>query len=414
MPSVQGPRLVARTRTRVAAACALAALGGAAAAAVHASASPDARARGLALVQLQVSVRLTDHGCTVPVEARSRSVTFRIANRGHVRLAFAIAGRRTTVRPAGSARLAVHFPRAGSYDYRCSRRGLSPQHGRLRIVETSGGGPTAAAPCGASGPPPTTYQHVVWVVLENKSYSQVMGSTNAPNLNRLAEACGLAANFYAEGHPSLPNYIAMTSGSTQGITNDAGPDSHPLRVDNIFQQVEDWRSLEESMPSNCSLSDTSYYAVRHNPAAYYVGIRPACATRDVPLGGTPDLSARFTFVTPNTCHDMHASPCANSAADEVRQGDTWLGTFLASVFETKQYRAGTTVVFVTWDEDDYGASDAEHVPTLVFAPSVRRGTVSNVRFDHYSLLRTTEELLGLHTFLGGAATAAGMRSAFHL
>jgi hypothetical protein len=376
-------------------------------------ASVAALQAGASTDSVRVAVRLTDRGCTLAASARSRDVEFRVANEGHVRLAFAIAGRRIVVQPGRAARVAVEFPHAGTYGYRCSRRGHTDQRGSFRVV-TSGGGPTAAAPCGTSPSRPTTYEHVVWIVMENKSFSDVIGSANAPNLNRLAHLCGLAANFRAEGHPSLPNYIAMTSGSTQGITNDGGPDSHKLNVDSIFQQVGDWRSLEESMPSPCSMSDTSDYAVRHNPAVYYLGLRATCAARDVPLGRTPDLSARFTFVTPNVCHDMHSSSCAGDTAGEIREGDAWLGPFLASVFETKQYRAGATAVFVTWDEDAGGDKNAGHVPTLVFAPSVKPGTVSNVQFDHYSLLRTTEELLGLHSFLGAAATAPSMRSAFGL
>ena len=361
----------------------------------------------------RVGVRLTDRGCTLAGSAASRDVRFRVANHGRVPLAFSIAGRRVVVRPGATARLAVRFAHAGAYGYRCSRRGRADQRGTFRIVTAGGPGPSAAAPCVGSATP-AAYEHVVWIVMENKAYSDVIGSANAPNLNRLARACGLASNFHAEGHPSLPNYIAMTSGGTQGITNDADPDSHKLNVESIFQQVGDWRSLEESMPSPCSLTDSSDYAVRHNPAAYYVNIRSACAVRDVPLGRSPDLSARFTFVTPNICHDMHSSSCAGDTAGEVRQGDTWLGTFLPSVFDSKQYRAGTTVVFVTWDEDAGGASNAGRVPTLVFAPSVKPGTVSTAQFDHYSLLRTTEELLGLHPFLGAAAAAASMRTAFAL
>lgn len=261
------------------------------------------------------------------------------------------------------------------------------------------------APCGRASAPPATYDHVVWIVLENHAYSQIIGSSQAPYINRLAARCGVATQFSAEQHPSLPNYVAMTSGSTQGITDDLGPADHPLGAASIFSQVgpTGWRSLEESMPSRCRLSDAGSYLVRHNPAAYYTNLHGACRSASLPLGRRPNLAARFTFVTPNSCNSMH--DCG------VSTGDAWLRRFLPKVFAGRQYRAGRTAVFLTWDEDNGGGN---HIATLVLAPSVKPGTTSSTSFDHYSMLRTTEELLGLKTFLGDAASAESMRGAFNL
>ncbi|MDQ3857328.1 MAG: alkaline phosphatase family protein [Actinomycetota bacterium] len=273
------------------------------------------------------------------------------------------------------------------------------------------------APCGTATAPPTGgWEHVVWIVFENKGYDDVIGSANAPYLNSLASECGLATNFYAEAHPSLPNYIAMTSGSTQGVTDNGDPASHPLDVPSIFSQLGTggWRSLEESMPSNCYLTNSSLYAVRHNPAAYYTNVRTDCASYDVPLTGPPDLSARFTFVTPNLCNDMHSCSTQDDIATETKTGDTWLSTFLPQVLASPEYTAGTTAIFITWDEDDYSSVDSQHIPTLVVAPSTPAGAASATRFDHYSLLRTTEEMLGLTTYLGRAADATSMRGEFGL
>jgi hypothetical protein len=277
---------------------------------------------------------------------------------------------------------------------------------------TTGSTPSASTPCGTATSAPTQWDHVVWIVFENKAYSQVVGSSNAPYINSIAGKCGSASSFYAEAHPSLPDYIAMTSGSTQGITDDAGPSSHPLSVASIFSQLgSGWKSLQESMPSNCALSSASPYVVRHNPAAYYTNIRTACQSQDVPLGSTPDVSARFTFITPNLCHDMHSSSCGTDAASEVKNGDTWLSGMLPKILGSPTYQAGRTAIFITWDEDDSSAS--QHIPTLVVAPSTPPATKVGTTFNHYSLLRTTEEMLGLGS-LGNAAKAASMRSAFHL
>ena len=264
--------------------------------------------------------------------------------------------------------------------------------------------PSSGGPCNGAAPP-SSYQHVVWIVMENKVYSQIIGASAAPYVNSLARQCGLATNFSAESHPSLPNYIAMTSGSTQGITDDGGPGMHPLSVASIFSQLgSGWRSLEESMPSNCDHADASPYSVHHNPAVYYTNISAQCASQDVPLGSTPDISARFTFVTPNTCNDMH--DCS------VATGDTWLSGFLPKIFKSSAYTSGTTAVILTWDEGSKTLGN--HIATLVMAPSVIPGTQSSTAFDHYSMLRTTEELLGITPYLGSAAGATSMRSAFHL
>jgi phosphatidylinositol-3-phosphatase len=267
-------------------------------------------------------------------------------------------------------------------------------------VATSATVAESSGPCGTSAIPPATFRHVIWVVFENKTYSSIIGSPSAPYINALAEQCGLATNFFAETHPSLPNYIAMTSGSTQGITDNLGPSSHLLDVESIFSQLgSDWRALQESMPSNCLQSNSGLYAVRHNPAAYYTNID--CATDDVPLDSTPDLSAAFTFVTPNLCNDMH--DCT------VETGDAWLSTFMEKVLASPEYEAGGTVVFITWDESN---DDSQHIATLAVSPYTAAAHAAPF-YDHYSLLRTTEELLGLET-LGNASVASSMRSAFGL
>jgi hypothetical protein len=278
------------------------------------------------------------------------------------------------------------------------------------VVSTLGSVPSEASyrrsPCRGNRAP-ANWRHVVWIIMENHSYDQIIGSNAAPYMNRLAEKCGLATNFHAISHPSLPNYIAMTSGRTYGIADDQAPSVHRLGGKSIFSQLHgDWRSLEESMPSKCALSSSGTYAVKHNPAAYYLRVRRACPKHDVPyhLGGPLDISARFTFVTPNLCHDMH--DCS------VATGDAWLKTFMAKLLRTRRYRRGSTAVFITFDEAA-GGSPGNHTPTIVVAPSVHTGKRSGARLTLYSLLRTTESMLNLGK-LGHAAHARGMRGRFNL
>jgi phosphatidylinositol-3-phosphatase len=275
-------------------------------------------------------------------------------------------------------------------------------------------GPAATAPCGFRSTPPSNYAHVIWIWMENHAYSQIIGSSAAPYENQLANACGLATNYFAIRHPSLPNYIAATSGATQAITDDGPPSQHPLSVVSLFEQAIRWRGYEESMPSNCRLTDSGLYAVRHNPAAYYTRIRTACSTKDVPMGSMTagaflnDLNnntlRKFSFVTPNLCNDTH--DCS------IMTGDNWLKGWVPKILASAAYQSGATVLFITWDEDNGGSGN--HVATIVVSPTTAPGTQSGTRFNHYSLLRTTEELLGLSPFLGNAATAASMRAPFNL
>ena len=258
--------------------------------------------------------------------------------------------------------------------------------------------------------------------MENHSYDAIIGSDQAPRTNQLAAACGLATNFHNITHPSLPNYIAATSGDTQGISDDCQPSECSRGVQSLFGQVQaggdDLGCLQRE------------HAERVRPAVG-LGVAPARATtrrsttrrpitsacdraaaqRIVPLG-TPSSGplaralrgrtlASFTSITPNLCNDTHDCP--------VSTGDAWLSRWLTTIVTSPTYRAERTAIFITWDEGEGGSSDdcalnegdtGCHIATLVVSPSTRRGTRSNVLFNHYSLLRTTEKLLGIKTFLG--------------
>lgn len=258
-----------------------------------------------------------------------------------------------------------------------------------------------ASPCGRSSA--TSYSHVVWIVLENRGYS-VIGSGDAPYLNSVARDCGLATQDYAVTHPSLPNYIALTSGSPQGITDDAEPSQHHLRVANIFSQLgSNWSALIQSMPSRCDRVTSGEYAARHNPAVYYSSLGNACQKHDAALTSSLNLSKKFTFIAPNVCNDMHSCSIAT--------GDRWLRHFVPLVVASPQYQAGSLVLIITFDENEVQSSN--RVPALVIAPSVPRGLKSSQRFSHYSILASTESLLNL-PLLGDARTAPLMLRAFNL
>ena len=260
---------------------------------------------------------------------------------------------------------------------------------------------STSAPCNGGAIP--HYDHVVWIMLENVGYT-VVGSPSAPYFNRLSAVCGLATQDYAVSHPSLPNYIALTSGSTQGISDDGEPSVHPLSVPNIFSELgANWSSLVESMPSRCDQVTSGVYAARHNPAVYYRSISASCQRNDAPLTLPLNLTKAFTFIVPNVCNDMHSCPVAT--------GDAWLKRMVPTILSSSQYQSGSLVLFITIDENNQQSSN--RVPTIVIAPSVRRGTRVNVHFTHYSLLRTSETLLHV-ALLGAARTAPSMVVPFHL
>lgn len=284
------------------------------------------------------------------------------------------------------------------------------------------GASTTRHPCGLVAKAPT-YKHVVWIFFENHSYDGVIGASSAPYIDSVAAKCGLATNYHNITHPSLPNYISATSGldlaSLSPFTGDCDPTgSCTTKTKSIFAQGESWKAYEDSMPSNCDRSDAGNYAVRHNPPTYYTTLT-GCSTNDVPYAKLAvDLAQNalpaFSFITPNLINDMHNGTLAD--------GDEWLAHNLPTILRSADYTKDTVAIFITWDEGEGGTSDdcatntadvGCHVAALVVSPSTPAGARSAKLFSHYSLLATTEQLLGLLR-LGRAASSGSMASAFNL
>jgi hypothetical protein len=274
---------------------------------------------------------------------------------------------------------------------------------------------TPAALCGTTPTPPATWEHVVWIWFENHGYGAIVGSRDAPHFNhRLARGCGLATNYHSLAHPSLPNYIAATSGlalNALGPLRDDCNATGPCHTGatSIFALAPSWGAYEQSMRRPCTHWFTGLYAASHNPAVYYTSL-DGCRTHDLPLPALraaldSDALPAFVFVMPNMCDSMHS--CS------VAAGDAWLGRIIARLTASSAYRRGTMAVFVTFDESASGDSD-DRVATLVISPSTPPHTRSAKLFNHYSLLRTTEEMLGIGRLLGEARHAPSMRGAFNL
>jgi phospholipase C len=240
-----------------------------------------------------------------------------------------------------------------------------------------------------------TASHVFVIVLENHSYSQIVGSPSAPYLTSLAARYGLATNYHGLTHPSLPNYLAMVGGTTFGVTRNCT--TCCIAGTQIGDQLEShgltWKAYLEGLPSPCFLGAKSgRYVKRHDPFVYFADVAKdaaRCRSHVVPLdalgrdiaGGTvPSLS----FVVPDLCHDMH--DCRPAA------GDGWLATFVPTILASSAYRNGGVLV-VTFDEDA-GTKD-NRVSTIVASATMRAGARTAVRLDHYSLLASLEDLFVL-------------------
>jgi len=256
--------------------------------------------------------------------------------------------------------------------------------------------PAAAALVLPADPPQRAIQivmpHVFVIVMENTGLDRALRSQP---IARLASANALATNYRAVARPSLPNYLALTSGSTWGIADNL---YHPLPAKDLGTQLTTagitWRAYMEGMTAEAGCMRSPYpYALKHNPFAYYGG---ACPSNVVPIEALDaDLAAdtpNFVWITPGLCHDGH--DCAVDVAG------TWLDGQVSRIVSSDAWRSGG-VLFIVWDEGDGG--DSNLVPLIVLTKDAI-ATRFEMQYDHYSLLATIEDAFGMPR-LGAAATA---------
>lgn len=239
--------------------------------------------------------------------------------------------------------------------------------------------------------------HVVIIIEENKGYSTVIGSPQAPNINYLAQHGALMTQSFAVGHPSQPNYLALFSGSTQGVTNDVVP--HTFTTENLASELIaaglTFGGYSENMPSVGFTGGAAAggYARKHNPWVNFTNVPPAC---NMPFSNFPtDASklATVSIVVPNLQDDMHDGT--------VQKADTWLKTHL----DAYRVWADThnSLLIVTFDEGT--AAEKNRIPTIFYGPMVKVGQYAEP-MNHYNVLRTIEDMYSLpHAAL--AASLAG-------
>src|SRR5579859_1102188 len=266
-------------------------------------------------------------------------------------------------------------------------------------VTASGGGVTHTTTVSLTVPQTNVFgiappDHVVVVMEENHSFSQIIGSSSAPYINSLAQQGALFTQSFAVEHPSQPNYLDLFSGSNQGVTDDSCP--HTFSTENLGSELtaagQSFTGFSENLPSAGSTVCTSgAYARKHSPWINFTNI---ATTANQPFTTFPtDFSTlpTLSFVIPNLNDDMHDGTIA--------QGDTWLQQHIDSYVQFA--KTHNSLLIVTWDEDDNSSNN--QIATIFVGPMVKQGQFSET-INHFNVLRTLEDLYGL-THVGSAASA---------
>jgi phosphatidylinositol-3-phosphatase len=290
-------------------------------------------------------------------------------------------------------------------------------------------GPDSGSEGGTRAP---AFDHVFVIIMENESQSAIQGNADAPYLNMLIATYAYTNMYSTSYHPSLPNYLDLTSGSTQGVICDCQPTGSVcdstcalltgdcgcggISATNLGDQLDavnvEWREYAQSMGTPCNPTLAAPYAPKHVPFLYYADVysdSARCTQRVRDYGDfAADLAAgtyRYAFISPNLCNDMHGDPSCPSSPSEIAQGDTWLSQEVPKILATPGFAAnGKDVLFIVWDEQT-GSTGGSSIPMvlIVVSPLAKKGA-SNTPYTHESLLATIEDAFSVGR-LGGAATA---------
>jgi len=270
----------------------------------------------------------------------------------------------------------------------------------------------------AKTPPPAgqssvAFGHVFIVVEENHNYSDVVASPAMPYLNSLANQYGLATNYYANAHPSIPDYFMMTTGQMLTLIDAMTPQTFPVSDDNVVRELiaagKTWKSYAEDLPNvGYTGGDTGKYAVRHNPLAYMTDVQNSSTqvqnlvpftqfALDLPTANLPE----YSFIVPNLCSDAHDCPLSTA--------DAWLKTNIAPVIASPVFQKDGLLIIVFDEADTLDlTSGGGHVAAVIVSPQSKSGYKSIAFYQHQSLLRLTLEGLGVTKLPGDAASAPAM------
>ena len=338
---------------------------------------------------------------------------------------------------------------------------------------SAGDSGAVAAPRPLATLPPI--RHVFVIVLENQSYDVTFGPRRAaPYLADTLPAAGaLLRRYYATGHNSLDNYVALISGIAPNPRTQAdcpryeefrqtgtAPDGQPIGTGCIYpagvltiaNQLEarglTWKGYLEDMGNipareaprcghpvpgtedrteRAALGDQ--YATKHDPFVYFHAVLdgPSCERNVAPLTElaadlqSPGSTPSYAFIVPNLCHDGHDARCVDGTTGGLPAIDGFLRRWVPLITRSPAYAAGGLLI-ITFDEalgSDASACCGEptgpntrfpgvsgpgggRVGAVLLSRFIRPGTVSDVAYNHYALLRSVEDAFGL-AHLGYAA-----------
>jgi len=321
------------------------------------------------------------------------------------------------------------------------------------------------------------YQHIVEIMMENTMASQILGNTNAPQINTLANEYGLATNYFGVTHPSEPNYMANIAGDYFGVQDDnqfyctpalaitdptycSGTTvNHTVNALSIADQLTakhmTWKGYFQGLPAVPSSgviktgpnangpytfkypsNSNALYASKHNPFINFTGTQDALANMVSDSQLTTDLTngtlPNFSYVVPDQCHDMHGTgscPASNTSIPSpalVANGDSYVGSTVNQIMSSKEWRHGNNAIVVTWDEDDFSDSGQPgtgccgtsvgggHVVTIVITNHHERPIKDATTYNHYSLLKSFEQAFGLpYLAHAGDQAVPAMTPLFH-
>jgi len=313
--------------------------------------------------------------------------------------------------------------------------GGSPSRGSAQGNQQTGStstpvSPLAPKPTAIPSPTPTPAPKttVFMILMENHSWSQIQGSPDAPYINNtLLPMASYAQQYYnpPNNHPSEPNYLWLEAGTNFGIDNDDLPanndQSTTMHLVTLLKQANiSWKSYQENITGKtCPLTNRGLYAPKHNPMVFFDDVTDSndsnsayCIAHIRPYSElSGDLQsqnvARYNFITPNLCNDMHNS--CDPVNNTTQQGDTWLSQQIPMIMASQAYKNGG-VIFITWDDGPTGDGP---LGMLVLSPYAKgHGYSNSIHYTHSSTLRTVEEIFGVSPMLGDAANATDLSDLF--
>jgi hypothetical protein len=307
----------------------------------------------------------------------------------------------------------------------------------------------ALALASAPAPAATHLQRIFYLMMENQGFDNVIGheassyALDTPFITSIAFKYGLETLSFGTTHPSLPNYLSLVGGSYYGIQDDnascyAVPKQTPCDyahgmnlIDLLEARKLTWVDFQQSMPSVGYLGPQYpvnpkgpvHYAQKHNPFLYYKDVvtNPARMKNIQPLNSmttlamtlaNPVTAPNFVFIVPDECHDMHGTNDCPSGDALLLEGDNYVQQVVTTIMKSKAFTADSAII-VSWDENDYSSNigccgspyphGGGHMATIVITPRYTNPIQISTPSNHYSELRSIEDLLGLQ-HLGNSAT----------